>query len=360
MADCVCPELYEMLERRWKNSLVGKFLQDPPPLYVLRRWANKLWGRDGQVRVSLLYDRMLLIQLPNQKVCDWILENGPWFHFNNLLYLRPWTPGISVEDLGRKALPIWVHFANVPLEYNDYQGLSRIASWIGVPLGVDHTTRMGDRHGYAKVLVELTVDSECPDHVLLWPDDDSSLRIGITYCNLPPICSKCHLFGIIGECTKHQGHQQGQKWVPNQVNLVISITEKVQSAKLDVPVVVQDQTVGNGNGKEVVLYDADPQLSAIIPELAGTSQIPLNLEKSFQDVASSPKLPTVDEFQMVVNGAKPRIWSPQSSPQIQTTSAFTALSKLDENNIIKVQAAPKKKDGKKEVKKGGGKPSSSK
>ncbi|CAL1378577.1 unnamed protein product [Linum trigynum] len=190
---------------RWKHNLVGQFLQDPPPLYVLRRWVNKLWGRDGLVRVSLLYDNMLLIQLPNQKVCEWILENGPWFWFNNLLYLRPWVPGISFEDLGRKALAIWMNLANVPLEYNDFQGLSRIASWIGVPLGMDHTTRMGDRHGFAKVLVELTVEIEYPDHVLLWPDDDSSIRIGITYYNLPPICHVCHLFGTTGSCADHQG-----------------------------------------------------------------------------------------------------------------------------------------------------------
>ncbi|CAL1380776.1 unnamed protein product [Linum trigynum] len=72
---------------RWKHGLVGQFLQDPPPLYVLRLRVNKLWGRDVLVTVWLLYDKMLLIQLPNQKVCEWILENGPWFWFNNLLYL---------------------------------------------------------------------------------------------------------------------------------------------------------------------------------------------------------------------------------------------------------------------------------
>ncbi|CAL1360762.1 unnamed protein product [Linum trigynum] len=293
------------------------------------------------------------------KVCEWILENGPWFDFNNLLYLRPWTPEISFEDLGRKALPIWVHLDTVPLEYNDYQGLSHIASWIGVPLGVDHTTRMGDRHGFAKVLVELTVESECPNHVLLWPDDDSSLRIGITYCNLPHVCHKYHLFCITGECAAHQG----QKWVPKQVsqqvNSLVSIPKKVQSDKVESPKKVQDQLVLSGKGKEVVIYNADPQLNAMIPEFTPKvdTPIPLNLERSFQAVATSPKLPTEDEFQRVVNGAKPRVWSPQQSPKLQiSTSAFSVLSKLDETSTIKVQEAPRKKEGKKEVQKGGGNP----
>ncbi|CAL1402972.1 unnamed protein product [Linum trigynum] len=121
---------------------------------------------------------------------------------------------------------------------------------------MDHTTRMGDRHGFAKVLVELTVESECLDHVLLWPDEDSSIRIGITYCNLPPICLVCQLFGITGTCAEHQGKQWVAKPMHSEKGITIqgqengndSVTRKVNL----------DQQVTSGKGKEVVIYDDDP------------------------------------------------------------------------------------------------------
>ncbi|CAL1393791.1 unnamed protein product [Linum trigynum] len=349
---------------RWKNCLVGQFLQDPSSLYVLRRWVNKLWGRDGLVRVSLLYDKMLLIQLPNQQVCEWILENGPWFWFNNLLYLRPWVPGISVEDLGRKALPIWVHLANVPLEYNDFQGLSRIASWEGVPLGVDHTTRVGNRHEFAKVLVELTAESEFPDHVLLWPDDDSSIRIGVSYCNLPPVCLVCKLFGVSGACVAHHGKQ----WVPVTQKTQEVLSSPVQAAaEEEVQNVPVATLTTSGKGKEVQ-ESVDPQLQAIFtsPSLVDASRIiPQNLEKSFSAVAgsSSPKLPTDDEFQRVLNGAKPRVWSnDKAKGAIQaSTSSFIVLSHLGDKESGRIMDAPKKKDVRRDQwKGGGGKPPTSK
>ncbi|CAL1403426.1 unnamed protein product [Linum trigynum] len=224
---------------------------------------------------------------------------------------------------------------------------------------------MGDKHGFAKVLVELTVDSECPDHVLLWLDDDSSIRIGVTYCNLPPVCQVCHLFGITRSCAEHQG----KKWVAKPVQM-----EQVVSTDLrwDVMVeeVIQEAVVdfqgASEKGKEVVVYD-DPQLMAIFTSSAsmgGGQIVPQNLEKSFQEVAtsSSPKLPSEDEFQRVVNGARPRVWLSQDSSKGNQVShsSFSVLGKLGDKEASKVQDAPRKKEVKKDVKKGGGKPPTSK
>ncbi|CAL1381996.1 unnamed protein product [Linum trigynum] len=38
----------------WKFSLVGQFLHPFLALSELRRWANRMWGQDGPVRVSHL------------------------------------------------------------------------------------------------------------------------------------------------------------------------------------------------------------------------------------------------------------------------------------------------------------------
>ncbi|CAL1377704.1 unnamed protein product [Linum trigynum] len=303
-------------------------------MFVLRRWTNKLWGRDGQVRVSYMCDQLLLIQLPSQSTYEWILENGPWFYFENLLYLRPWTPGISVEDLGRKALPIWFKMTNVPLEYVDYEGLGRIASWIGIPLGVDQTTKLGGRLGLAKVLVELIAGDAFPDHITLWPVEDRSIKVGLEYCFLPPVCRKCKLFGKSCGCEMVVGKQV---WV-----------KKVQS--------VEDRVQANNKGKEVISdMIVDPQLAAIcdtpIQEASSSGTVArgvqgFNLDRSFLVVANaSAHLQAADEFQRVVHGARPRVWSPRASPTSVlhvSPSSFSVLSDIDESEVVKLQVAPRK------------------
>ncbi|CAL1401731.1 unnamed protein product [Linum trigynum] len=74
----------------------------------------------------------------------------------------------------------------------------------------------------------------------------------------------------------------------------------------------------------------------------------VNLEKSFAAECSSSVLPSETEFQLVVNGARPRIWSPQASPTsvLQLSQSFDLLRNLDEGTTVILQAALRK-DGKK-------------
>ncbi|CAL1390110.1 unnamed protein product [Linum trigynum] len=126
---------------------------------------------------------------------------------------------------------------------------------------------------------------------------------------------------------------------------------------------------GESKGKEVEISEDDPQLQAIFlsPTVNEGERIaPQNLEKSFLGVAGSPspKLPTEDEFQRVVNGAKPRVWisSESAKHSIQaSTSSFSVLSKLGDKEASKILDAPKKKEVRKDQwKGGGGKPLTSK
>ncbi|CAL1358984.1 unnamed protein product [Linum trigynum] len=335
---------------RWKHSLVGQFLHpSPPPLSKFRHWANKLWGRDGIVRVSLLGNQLILIQLPTQETCDWILKSGSWFYSDNLIYLRPWTPGNDVEDLGNKALPIWVKFTNVPLEYINFQGMSRMGSWLGIPLGVDHTTRMGGRLGCAKALVELKASGEFPNYVLVWPTDDRSIRVGVAYSHLPPICGHCQSFGLNCGCGKNERALKDKGIQESREVERVWVRKKAVGGKTK-------GTPNHNSGSPVTMDKGKSVVSDSMQHsrlLIGSNCVGINLEHTFQSVAecSSPQLPTEDEFQKVVNGARLRCWLPLLCPTsvLQTTQSFAALQGLGDREITQLQAAPKKG-----VRKGGG------
>ena len=52
-------------------------------------------------------------------------------------------------------IPVWVQLYNVPLEYWNAEGLSYLASAMGVPLFVDAATEGKRRINYARICVEL-------------------------------------------------------------------------------------------------------------------------------------------------------------------------------------------------------------
>ncbi|KAL7238196.1 hypothetical protein ACSBR2_004317 [Camellia fascicularis] len=77
-------------------------------------------------------------------------------------------------------IPVWLKLFNVPMEYWDFEGLSRIASHIGVPLFMDHLTSSGTRISFARVCVEVNVDSILP-HSFFVKCEDEVVEIRVEY-----------------------------------------------------------------------------------------------------------------------------------------------------------------------------------
>ncbi|XP_044489108.1 uncharacterized protein LOC123213699 [Mangifera indica] len=76
----------------------------------------------------------------------------------------------------------------IPLEFWTPKGLSYIASAIGNPLYMDSITEKGIRLEYARVCIEIKVDSECPESISLdLPNGE--------YAWKPIKCNRCQCFG---------------------------------------------------------------------------------------------------------------------------------------------------------------------
>ncbi|XP_028100106.1 uncharacterized protein LOC114299541 [Camellia sinensis] len=99
---------------------------------------------------------------------------------------------LSKED--KKSIPIWVKFYNIPLEYWDGDGLSRIASAVGVPLFMDQLTSLGSRISFARVCVDIPTDFVFPDSFVI-TSGDVSINIRVEYQGVPSRCEHCNVFG---------------------------------------------------------------------------------------------------------------------------------------------------------------------
>lgn len=60
-----------------------------------------------------------------------------------------------------KVVAIWIKFFGIPLEFWTSKELSKIASSVGKPLYTDLVMKKGIKLDYARIYVEIVVDSGC-------------------------------------------------------------------------------------------------------------------------------------------------------------------------------------------------------
>eukprot|EP00268_Persea_americana_P065903 TRINITY_DN8877_c0_g1_i1.p1 TRINITY_DN8877_c0_g1~~TRINITY_DN8877_c0_g1_i1.p1 ORF type:complete len:125 (+),score=18.82 TRINITY_DN8877_c0_g1_i1:317-691(+) len=66
-----------------------------------------------------------------------------------------------------KAIPIWVKFPNLKLSCRSVNILSKISCCIGNPICMDKFTSTGQGLAFARVLVEVSTDSNLPDSIII-------------------------------------------------------------------------------------------------------------------------------------------------------------------------------------------------
>ncbi|XP_062155298.1 uncharacterized protein LOC133863345 [Alnus glutinosa] len=199
----------------WKSSLVGQFMDKSLPYFLVKKAVTAMWSQYGEVEVFSLENGMYIFRLKDEATCDEILESKIWHVSNKPLILRKWKPGMQVLKLALSSVPVWVKFLHLPMEFWTSNGLSYVASGVGVPLYANKVTEEQKRLGFAKVLIENDVHSACPKELIICRANGDSVTVGVVYSWLPPKCSTC---GTFGHATYTCNKKEQKVWVPKKIN----------------------------------------------------------------------------------------------------------------------------------------------
>lgn len=150
---------------------------------------------------------------------------------------------LKKDDL--QSIPLWVHFHGVPLEFWTGPGLSYIASSVGTPLYADHLTETGKRLSYAKICVEVNLESEFRDSVEVLYANGDCATVAIWYPWKPLRCMHRRLFGHSDEHCSSQ-------------------SKPVPLAK---PIVTVVETLGSEISVGEGLISGMPHVAEILPQL---------------------------------------------------------------------------------------------
>lgn len=145
------------------------------------------------------------------------------------IFLRKWKRGLQISLDAVQKIPVWIQLYIVPLEYWNVDGLSCLASAVGVSLFADAATEGKQRINYARICVELDASKPLVKEFEVDVFNDSlevagTTTIKVFYQWRPQACGHCKVFGhsddtcpyllVAAKLTRlPQAHQRANNWI---------------------------------------------------------------------------------------------------------------------------------------------------
>ncbi|KAL0913157.1 hypothetical protein M5K25_016596 [Dendrobium thyrsiflorum] len=174
----------------WNMCLVGYSIGRRPYYEALLGAIRKTWELKGSFQLLSLSEGFFLLRFTNMEDYEMAWSKGIWFFLGKPFLLQKWSPKFRPKRENLKSVPIWIKIHDLPLVCWNSEGISRIASKIGIPLAVDALTAQRTRLTFARVCVQVSADATFPEEVPISLEDEV-FSLKIQYEWKPTPCEHC-------------------------------------------------------------------------------------------------------------------------------------------------------------------------
>lgn len=107
---------------------------------------------------------------------------GRIYHFDNKhLIVKAWEVDIEFTREALHTVSIWVKLHGLDFKYWSAKGLSEIGNLIGKPIMVDHNTEQKKGLNFARLLIEMEVDSNLADKIIFKNERENLIEQQVQY-----------------------------------------------------------------------------------------------------------------------------------------------------------------------------------
>ncbi|XP_059288637.1 uncharacterized protein LOC132041991 [Lycium ferocissimum] len=189
----------------WKHAIVCYVLGAHPPFTVLHGFIQRMWGKHGINKVVMMQNGIIMVRFDTAKGKNEIIQGGIYHFDNKPLIVKSWSPDMEFTRDELYSVPIWIKIPGLDFKYWSAKGLSKLGSLVGKPLMVDRNTERKIGLNFARLLVEVQIDTPLPDVVLLKNERGKVIEQRVTYDWKPSICKVCQKYGLIEDiCRKNK------------------------------------------------------------------------------------------------------------------------------------------------------------
>ncbi|XP_020699220.2 uncharacterized protein LOC110111614 [Dendrobium catenatum] len=174
----------------WNLCLVGYSIGRRPYYEALLGAIRKTWTLKGSMQLLSLSDGFFLLRFTIEEDYEMAWSKGMWFFLGRPFLLQKWSPKFRPKRENFTSIPIWVKIHDLPLVCWNSEGISRIASKIGILLAVNSLTAQKTRLIFARVCIQVDASATYPEEIPISIEDDV-FSLKIQYEWKPTLCEHC-------------------------------------------------------------------------------------------------------------------------------------------------------------------------
>ncbi|KAH0672196.1 hypothetical protein KY284_023283 [Solanum tuberosum] len=146
---------------------------------------------------------MILVRFETVVGKDEAIQDGI-YHFDNKPFIvKAWNPDMKLTRDELYTVPILIRFPRLVIKYWSPQTLSKIGSLVGKPMMVDNNTEKKNGLNFARLLVEVEMDTKLPELVVFKNEKGQVVEQKVMYDWKPTLCTHCHKYGhVVDICRK--------------------------------------------------------------------------------------------------------------------------------------------------------------
>ncbi|XP_059310342.1 uncharacterized protein LOC132061578 [Lycium ferocissimum] len=194
-------------------------------------------GKHGINKVAMMQNGIVLVRFDSAEGKNEVIQ-GSIYHFDNKpLIVKAWDTDMEFNRDELYSVPIWLKLPGLDFKYWSAKGLSKLGSLIGKPLMVDINTEKKVGLNFARMLVEVKIDSPLSEIIKFRNERGNIIEQRVTYEWKPSICKVCKQYGHTEEqCRRNKQTapvggvkeaeivQRGGKEVQTENNIVKEVT----------------------------------------------------------------------------------------------------------------------------------------
>nr|VDC93707.1 unnamed protein product [Brassica oleracea] len=193
----------EKNRKAWDSFIVGQFYEEPPARGAVHAIVNGIWSKQRRdISVSKMESHAFLFRVPCPHARRRILSQCLWQIDGQTMFVAKWSPGMNQEKPELSAIPVWLDFWDVPLQFFNEDALKEIAGLVGKPICLHPATKNLTNLDVAKVYTIIDPCKPLSEAVNASFESGEVQRIKVTSPWLPAVCGHCLQVGhTISRCS---------------------------------------------------------------------------------------------------------------------------------------------------------------
>ncbi|KAL9227984.1 hypothetical protein vseg_003612 [Gypsophila vaccaria] len=160
-----------------------------------------------------------------------VLKAGHFLFDNKPLIVNPWSEDMELHKTAVKVVPVWVQLNGLPIKFWG-KSLPKIAGLVGKFIQTDKATEHKTKLAYARTMVEMSVDQQCPDQLKFMDEVGIVQTVEVIYEWKPITCNLCKGMGHAGEeCRKTKPAKPKKPPVKRQTQVWKPVTKPTEINK---------------------------------------------------------------------------------------------------------------------------------